>query len=471
MNCQFGLLPLTCPLDWVRLGTLTVLLFALSALLGCSVQSTSEASVGQSPEGHDWPGFLGPGQDGISSVTGIRTDWSDGNLPVLWTRDLGQGYAPGTVAGNHYYHFDRVGREARLVCLNSSTGEEIWQFKYSCNYRDMYGYDGGPRSCPVVDGDTVYIYGPGGMFHALKTENGHVKWSHDLSERFGVHQNFFGVGSPPVVFEDKVLVMVGGSPEDNQITQGALDQATPNHSAIVALDRNTGEQVYQLGNDLASYSAIKLARHDDRDWAFAWARESLIAFDPANGSIDFEFPWRARMLESVNASTPVVDDGHVFLSECYGVGSVMLKFGESVEGKHELVWKDQGRDKSMMTHWNTSIFRDGFLYGSSGRHSKGATLRCIEASSGNVRWSKEGYGRCNMTFVDGYLAVQAEGGALFLVRANPDAFELVTTYQPGARDRNRIRLTNPCWAAPVIANGKMYVRGKSQLICLELVAP
>lgn len=416
---------------------------------------------------HDWPCFLGMGQDGYSDERGIRTDWSEGKLPVLWTGKVGEGYAPGVVSGERYFHFDRTPQGARLRCLNANTGQPSWEFVYPSDYVDIYGYDGGPRSSPTIDGDTVFIYGVEGMLHALDASNGDVKWKLNVNKKYGVHQNFFGTSSPPVVFKDKLLIMVGGSPADNKIRLGQLDKALPDGTAVVALDKESGEVIYELGDDLASYTAIKLISHQGRDWAFAWARKSLIAFDPNSGEIDFEFPWRSSKFESVNASTPVVFDGHVFLSECYSIGSVLLKFGDDIEGKFQVVWKDEGRDMSMMTHWNTSVFYDGYLYGSSGRNANDATLRCIDAMTGEVKWSQPGFRRCNMSFVDGHLVVVGEQGVIMLVKANPEKFDPVSLYEAGPEDN--VRFVAPCWAAPVIANGKMYVRGKGTVVCFELV--
>ena len=44
----------------------------------------------------------------------------------------------------------------------------------------------------------------------------------------------------------------------------------------------------------------------------------LTLFNPTTGKQDDEFPWRARLLESVNASTPIIVDDMVFISEILG---------------------------------------------------------------------------------------------------------------------------------------------------------
>ena len=62
-----------------------------------------------------------------------------------------------------------------------------------------------------------------------------------------------------------------------------------------------------------------------RDVVFMFARGGLLAIDPAKGETLAEFPWRAKLLESVNASTPVVKGDEVFISETYGPGSALVR--------------------------------------------------------------------------------------------------------------------------------------------------
>ena len=92
----------------------------------------------------------------------------------------------------------------------------------------------------------------------------------------------------------------------------------------MAFDKYTGRVEYQLSDELASYATPTLATIDGRRWCFAFCRGGLLAFDPDRGTRRFHYPWRARKLESVNASTPVVVDDRVFISEAYGPGSSML---------------------------------------------------------------------------------------------------------------------------------------------------
>ncbi len=415
--------------------------------------------------GRDWPGFLGPDRDGKSDETGILTNWSDGKLKVLWSIDTGQGYGIGSVAAGRYFHFDRVENLARLRCLNAETGKPIWEFTYPSRYDDLYGYDSGPRTSPVIDGDRVYIYGVEGQLYCLQATDGKEIWNVDTGKRFGVVQNFFGVGSTPVVCKDQLLVMVGGTDGGQRVVPpNEFPDIQPANSAVVAFDKLTGDVKYQLGNDLASYSSIKLAELNARMVALVWARSGLFGFDPQTQQLLFEFPWRARSLESVNASTPVVLGDMVFISECYGDGSVLLKLDKDLTTSE--VWSDKGRrNKSLATHWNTPVLHEGNLYGSSGRHSGDAELRCIDFESGKVNWSHSGLSRSSATYVDGYLLVLGEYGQLLLVRATPKQFEIVTQLEP----EDGIKLTYPCWSAPIVAHGLLIVRGKKKVVCYDLI--
>ncbi len=336
-----------------------------------------DPALGQAAGGVDWPRFLGPEGNGKSPEKGIRTDWGECGPPVVWHCELGSGYGIGSVANDGLYQFDRVEDRARLRCLDRRTGELLWKFEYPTDYEDLVGYDNGPRSSPVIDDGRVYLFGAGGMLYCLDADDGRLLWKVDTAERFHVVPNYFGVGSTPVVDGDRLIVMVGGSPpECRDLGRFNLDRAVGNGTGIVAFDKRTGEIEYAITDELASYATPQLATIDGRPWCFVFARGGLVGFDPRSGEVDFHYPWRSRLRDSVNASTPVVVGDEVFLSEAYGPGSSLLRVEP---GGYEVVWQDPpGRDKAVLAHWNTPIYHEGYLYGSSGRYSRGAELRCVE---------------------------------------------------------------------------------------------
>jgi outer membrane protein assembly factor BamB len=420
--------------------------------------------LGTRKAGVDWPGFLGPLGTGASPEKGILAPWPKEGLRLVWQAAVGSGYGAPSVSRGRLFLFDRDGDHDRLRCLRSETGDLLWKFEYPTEFEDRYGYDSGPRCCPVVDGDRVYIFGPQGMLHCVRATDGELLWKVDTQAEFGVVPNFFGVGSAPVVEGDLLIAQVGGSPPNSG--PGPSPDLKGNGSGIVAFDKRTGKVRYRVTDELAGYSSPVLATIDGRRWCFVFARGGLVGLEPATGKVDFHFPWRARSLESVNASNPVVVGDRVFLSETYGPGSVLLRVKQ---GGPEVLWNDaeqRGRDKRMQCHWSTPIHVDGYLYGCSGRHSD-ADLRCLELATGKVVWSEPDLTRTSLLLVDGHFVCLGEDGGLRLLKVNPKKYEEVARLDPEGKAGSLLEY--PCWAAPVLAHGLLYVRGKGRLVCLELI--
>jgi outer membrane protein assembly factor BamB len=450
--------------------------FALSCCilaLGCTAAQTAEDTLppdlGTRSAGVDWPRFLGPTGNSVSSETGLIAPWPTEGPRLVWQKHFSEGYAAATISRGRLFVFDRLRTRARLSCLKSETGDPLWTFEYPTNYEDLYNYSGGPRCCPVVDRDRVYLYGPEGMLHCLRVEDGKVIWKKDVNAEFGVVQNFFGVGSTPVIEGDLLIAQVGGSPKGTTETRPTLDLQGA-ASGVVAFDKLTGKVVYHVSDELASYSSPVLADIAGRRWCFLFARGGLIGFDPADGKVDFHYPWRAKTLESVNASNPVVVGDRVFISETYGPGAALL---EVKPGACKPIWTDadKPRNKTMQCHWNTPIYVDGYLYGCSGRHTENAELRCIELATGKVMWSVPDMKRCSLLLVNGYFVCLSEDGALRLLKVNPKKYEEVSRVDLKRKEEGEEvpLLQYPAWAAPVLSHGLLYLRGRDRLICLEAI--
>ncbi len=426
-------------------------------------------NLGTRKAGVDWPRFLGPTGDSVSPEIGLVAPWPKEGPRVVWQIPASEGYAAATVSRGRLFLFDRVKDRQRLRCLKSETGDPLWEFEYPTDYTDLYNYSGGARCCPVVDRDRVYILGPEGMLHCLRAEDGKVIWKKDIVTSFHVVQNFFGVGSAPVIEGDLLIAQVGGSPKDVTDERPSLELQGLD-SGVVAFDKYTGVVKYHVTDELASYSSPVLATIGGRRWCFVFARGGLLGFEPSTGKVDFHYPWRAPILESVNASNPVVVGDRVFISETYGPGAALL---EVKPGGYKEVWTDadKRRNKSMQCHWNTPIYVDGYLYGCSGRHTDNAELRCIELATGKVMWSVPDLKRSSLLRVGDHFVCISEDGALRLLKINPKEYEEKSLAELKRTENGEEvpLLQYPTWAAPVLSHGLLYLRGRDRLVCLELI--
>lgn len=416
--------------------------------------------IGTRKLGDDWADFLGPARNGKSNESGYRPDEAP---RVLWRRKFGEGYSIGAVACGRYFQFYREADEIVLECVKAETGETLWTYKNETHYTDRYGYNGGPRSNPVIDveADLAFVYGPDGVLVAIRASTGEEIWKVDTLAQYSVVPNFFGVGSTPLIDGERLIVIVGGTKLGPQRNVDFMLQE-PNGSAIVAFDKRTGKQVYKMGEELASYSSPIITNVGGKRVGLAFVRGGLLGFDPEDGRSRFHFPWRAKIMESVNAATPVIDGSRVLISECYGPGSAFLDITESEPNP---IWQDdpKKRERKLKAHWNTPIVHGGHLYASSGRHTGDAELRCLELETGKVKWSEPGLTRCSMTYLDNHLLCQCEDGRILVLKANPEKFEQICEVkleQP---------LHYPTWSAPVVSHGLGYFRDEAWTVCVELI--
>src|SRR5947209_13486537 len=82
----------------------------------------------------DWPQFLGPNRDGISPETGLLPSWPKDGPPVLWQKEVGEGYSGPVIVGGKLILFHRVGDNDIVACLDAATGKEHWKFAYPTSY-------------------------------------------------------------------------------------------------------------------------------------------------------------------------------------------------------------------------------------------------------------------------------------------------------------------------------------------------
>jgi outer membrane protein assembly factor BamB len=163
----------------------------------------------------------------------------------------------------------------------------------------------------------------------------------------------------------------------------------------------------------------------------------------------------------------VVVGSEVFISEAYEPGSSLLRVKP---GSCDVVWSDPpDQKKAMQCHWNTPIYHEGYLYGSSGRYSSTAELRCVEWSTGKVMWRQRGLRLASLLYVDGHFVCLSEDGVLRLIKATQQQYVEVAKAVVRENSKSPPLIKPPVWAAPILSHGLLYVRGEDRLVCLRLI--
>ena len=119
----------------------------LLTVLSMSVLAVNLAAAG------DWHQWRGPNRD--STVQGA--DWDPAAVTdavVRWKANVGSGYSAVSVYRGRVFTMGNAAKQDSVICLDATTGEEIWRHSYACP-ADSYP---GPRATPVIDpsGPTVY---------------------------------------------------------------------------------------------------------------------------------------------------------------------------------------------------------------------------------------------------------------------------------------------------------------------------
>lgn len=432
------------------------------------------------PFAGDWPRFLGPTGDQKSAETGLVESIPPHGLPIIFDREIGTGYSAPSVIGNQLVLYHRQGNQEVVEALNSETAAALWRYAHRTTYQDPYGYNNGPRCTPLLTTNRIYTFGAEGLLSCLDLSNGTLIWQRDTREDAEVPEAFFGVGSTPLLEGGRLIVQVGGQPNAGVI---AYDPATgkPIWSSVGETNWQgqpmlgwPGERKveWRRWDKQASYSSPVAATLNGKRVVYCLMRQGLVALDPIDGHVLFSRWFRARVDESVNAANPVVSGAEVFISSAYyRSGSVLLR-SKTGQFQPEEVWAGLG----MEAHWSTPILVDGHLYGFSGRNEPDARLRCVNWTTGEVKWDRDEhwekhgpsqpnvFGRGSFILADGRLYALGEGGLVGIFRPTPDRCDEISRWQVPS-------LHFPCWAGPVLANGRLYLRSEDRLVCLDLRKP
>lgn len=399
----------------------------------------------------DWPQWLGPNRDGVSSEK--VTPWK-GELTLAWKKAIGEGNSsPVVVNGLVIMHVKVKDKDIeKLQAFDAKTGDLKWENEYEkAKFRPFFGE--GPRSTPCVDGGHVYSYGNTGVLCCWTASEGKLIWKVDVLKELGEANLFFGISCSPIIVDDLVIVMAGKAGQAPKGKNDSKEIGKPG-SGLVAYNKKDGKLAWKAGGDPGSYASPIAYGEGDKRQIVCLTGANVLAVSP-KGDVLWKHPFVDSLSES--STTPVKVNDFIIASSVKA-GAVALRL-ESSGVKPE--W--QNPDLTCYFSTPLSVGKD-HLYMVTGVASlTGATitLRCVETATGKEVWNKPKMGKFHAAMLklgDGNLLFHTDGGELMLLA--PD----VKQYKELARTK----VCGDTWAHPALANGLLYVRDGKELLCYKL---
>jgi outer membrane protein assembly factor BamB len=392
----------------------------------------------------DWPQLLGPARN--NTTTEIVPAWKE-PLRELWRLKLGEGNSNAIVAdGRVFLHCKAPDQEAEeVVALDAANGKVLWRSGYPRTpYSSTTG--NGPRTTPAVALNRVVAYGVTGILTCYAADTGKQLWQIDTHKAFAVPRLRYGVTSSPLIEGNRVLVHVGG--------KGA---------SLVAFDLETGAVVWKTMDDpltTSSPTPILLGKGSRRQIVFQTGLR-VVGLDALDGRLLWEFPLSEVPLDSMAA--PVWTGESLICSSVHFGGKAVKLTEESDRFKATEAWHNE--DLGAYFQSGVPVPEKGCYFMTTNRPTPGANLCCVDLATGKIRWSKPGVADWHaglMRTGDGKLLFSDGKGVLHLLEADPDKYvELASTRVEGL----------PSSVNPVVADGKIYLRDKETIVCLQVPRP
>ncbi len=382
-----------------------------------------------------WPGWRGPRRDGISPSL-------PASLPearqIVWQRKLaGAGLGGLAATAQHVVFGDRDLDDLNDVfrCWNAADGTPIWTVAYPALGKLDYGNT--PRATPLIHGDLVYLFGAFGDVHCARLDTGQIVWSKNLILEFGVATKLiWGTCSSPLLADGRLIVNPGAK-----------------QASLVALDSKSGEVLWQTPGGEAGFGSLiggvfggvrQIVGHD---------RTSLGGWDVKTGKRLWTL--KPPVEGDFNVPTPVqVGERLLVATENNGTRLYAFDAQGQIIPQPVAVNEDLAPDMSTPVVVNDRVFCvwDDFF--------------CLDLNHGlRTLWTGSDSACGTYAAVIGgpdRVLVIGKGGELVLVDARADRFQVVS----------RLRVFDDAqaepYAHPAIVGDRLYLRGETSLVCIDL---
>lgn len=392
--------------------------------------------AGASAFAEDWPKFQGPRGDGISREK-IAASWPEDGLKPVWTATVGKGYATPVAVGDKVYMFALAEGKDVLWALDAATGKVAWQSSVG----DAWGVDkketyAGTRCTPTIEGDFIYTFGGKGDLACRKLADGSVVWHVNVLKDNGATPIMWGCASSPAIFGENICVQVGkGGP------------------LAVMVSKKDGKYVWKSAKAMAGYATVIDAQVGDKTQLIVFGGKALYGLDSATGATLWNEPWETDY--DINATMPIYRDGKLFIASGYGKGCGM--FEVSATGAKKL-WAN----KSLQGRFPPAILEGDVIFG----NSEGTPV-CLKWADGSTVWRAK-----ESTFLLGHGGTLLRNGDLLITLSERGKMTLARTSPEGMKKLSQFQAVEgkEVWSSPMIHNGKLYVKGKDELVCYDVSA-
>jgi outer membrane protein assembly factor BamB len=395
----------------------------------------------------DWPHRRGPDLSGRASDEYLIDAWPEEGPPVLWTKSMGDGYSAMAVVGDRVFVQTQSMTSQNVECWDANSGQLRWRTRYAWPYQ-THGLYPGPRSTPFWNNDSLYIVGPGGEFQCLNAASGTTRWKTNLLERFNAKKPIFGYGASPTIWNDRLLLPVGGE-----------------ESGVVALEPSTGDTAWTAGSEKASYCSILPIEFEDRTLAVALLQNMLQLIEIETGRILDVLTLSSGYDE--HAAAPLYQEPYLVVASPFRAGAQCYEIRNEVGNDEGVELHPLWINSDFSNDTASSVIEGGAIYGFDiqdvqakvQRPSRG-TYKCLDLVTGDVRWQTDQVGHATTIVADGKLILFTDDGELILARADPDRYVELA--------RIKVFHDEICWTTPTLSDGRLYLRSPGRAVCLFL---
>ncbi len=376
----------------------------------------------------DWPGFRGPGRDGVITGVRIATDWSRSPPQEIWRRPIGPGWSSFAVGGDLIYTQEQRGEKEVVACYDAITGEPEWRHSDTVRFFEAMG-GVGPRATPTLSEGRLYTHGATGILNALDAGDGAVLWSRNVASDTQSKLPVWGFSSSPLVIGDLVIVAASGT--------------------LVAYDIASGEPRWFGPDGGPSYSSPHRVTIDGVAQILLLSDSGATSVVPADGTLLWKHSWPGSSI----VQPALTADGDVLISA--GEGKGIRRIGAAY-GADGWVVEERWESNRLKPNFNDFVVHDGHAFG-----FDGSILACIDLEDGERKWKGGRYGHGQLVLLadQDLLLVLSEKGELALVAATPERFdELALT--PAIEGKT--------WNHPVLVGDLLLVRNGESMAAFRL---